>query len=432
MITVSRVRPATTICAILASGSALAAGYKLPETSTNATALSAAYVANASGPDASYYNPARMALLDGGGAIQGDLTLVHLQSIKYRGTQTTSSGTFTADDSSEEEYIPVPTMHYMSPEVGNARFGLSVVSPGGLSKRWEGYAERAAEEFTLKIVEINPTVGYRINDKLAIGGGIRMVYTDGVVKSTAPAGAPTFGLARDLTGDSIDFGYNLAVQFEPNESWALAATYRSKVDLTVKGDAELSDDFGVSYDGSASVTVPLPAALAIAAAFDVRDDTTLEFVFERTFWSDYEELDFDYGGPITSMAPGGLGALLTAAANDNFADASPRDWKDVNTYRFGLTHQFDQKLTLMAGFALDKSPAPKQTIGFELPESDGKIFSLGARYKLSKQLELGGAVLYTKRDKLKLTAAGNDNGLTGEFSDAGAVLVSAGAIYRFD
>jgi long-chain fatty acid transport protein len=128
-----------------------------------------------------------------------------------------------------------------------------------------------------------------------------------------------------------------------------------------------------------------------------------------------------------------LNDALTAAANSNFADASPRDWKDVDTFRFGLTHQYNDKLTLMAGFALDESPAPKRTIGFELPESDGKIYSLGARYKVTKNVELGGAVLYTKREKLKLTAAdGNDSGLVGEFSDAGAVLVSAGAIYRFD
>jgi long-chain fatty acid transport protein len=86
----------------------------------------------------------------------------------------------------------------------------------------------------------------------------------------------------------------------------------------------------------------------------------------------------------------------------------------------------------MAGFAIDESPAPKRTIGFELPESDGKIYSLGARYKLSKQLEIGGAVLYTERDGLTLDPGENDSGLVGEFSDGGALLVSAGVLYRFD
>jgi len=246
------------------------------------------------------------------------------------------------------------------------------------------------------------------------------------VKSAAPAALG--GLTRDLTGDSIDFGYNLAMHLEPTDRWAFTATYRSKVDLTVKGDASLSDVAGTAYSGGANVTIPLPAALALAAAFDVTNDTTFEFVFERTYWGAYEELDFNYSGTIAS--PGGAG--LTARHIAAFDDAKAKDWSDVNTYRFGLTHRYNEKLTLMGGFAIDESPAPTQTIGFELPESDGKIYSLGARYKMSKNIELGGAVLYTKRDKLQVSAAANDNGLTGEFSNAGALLVSLGAIYRFD
>ncbi|MES9958202.1 MAG: hypothetical protein ABW120_00385 [Sedimenticola sp.] len=44
--------------ALLTTGQAHAGGYKIPEQSVNSTALSAAYVANAQGPDSSYYNPA--------------------------------------------------------------------------------------------------------------------------------------------------------------------------------------------------------------------------------------------------------------------------------------------------------------------------------------------------------------------------------------
>jgi long-chain fatty acid transport protein len=86
----------------------------------------------------------------------------------------------------------------------------------------------------------------------------------------------------------------------------------------------------------------------------------------------------------------------------------------------------------MGGFALDQSPVPKRTIGFELPESDGQIFSVGGRYKVSRQLEIDAGVLYTRRDTLKLKPGQNDNRIVGEFKDAGALLVSLGAMYRFD
>jgi len=412
-----RTAQCTCVLAALAAPHAMAAGYKLPETSTNATALSAAYVANADGADASYYNPAGMALNADGGAIRGDLTLVHLPSINFNGTQNpplAPPGT-DASDSSKTENILVPTMHYVSPYVGDARFGLSIVVPGGLSKRWGGYGARSAEEFSLRTIEVNPTVGYRISDQLAVGAGVRMVYSDGVVRSTIPG-----SIFRDLEGDSVDFGYNLAVHYEPTDTLAFAATYRSKVDLTVEGHARLGSGPATLYDNGARVTVPLPAALAIAAAFDIHRDTTIEFVFERTYWSAYEKLDFQYDAPVPPpLVP-------------FFATPIPKDWKDVNTYRLGLTHRLDDTWTLMAGFALDESPAPPQTIGFELPESDGKIFSLGARYRASNNLEIGGAVLYTVREDLHLNSADNDNALTGTFSDAGALLVSLGAQYQFD
>lgn len=242
-----------------------------------------------------------------------------------------------------------------------------------------------------------------------------MVYSDGVVKSTVPG-----SIFRDLEGDSFDFGYNLAVHYEPSQRLRLAATYRSKVDLTIEGKAKLGSAGVTLYDGSTRLTIPLPAALALAAAFDVTDNTTVELVVERTYWSDYKQLDFDYGSPIPApLVP-------------RFDDPIAKDWDDVMTYRLGLTHQLNDRWTLMAGLALDESPAPKQTIGFELPEADGKIVSIGARYKVSDKLQLNGGILYTQRETLKLTAAGNDNGLTGEFSDIGAVLLSAGAVYRFD
>jgi long-chain fatty acid transport protein len=296
-----------------------------------------------------------------------------------------------------------------------------LVSPGGLSKRWNGHGAWFAQEFSLQTVEMNPTAAYRLSDKLAVGGGVRMVYSRGKVKSriSSPFVPPAQQVFRDLDGDSFDFGYNLAVHFAPSEAWRLAATYRSRVDLTVEGNARLGNALGAIYNGAASVEVPLPAALSLATAFEVTPDTTFEIVYERTYWSAYDELDFDYD------VDNPLGGV--------FDQSIPKDWEDSNTIRLGLTHRLDDRWTLMAGFAIDESPAPKRTIGYELPESDGKIYSIGARYRVDDQWELAGGVLYTKRDELRIRASDdNDLGLVGEFDGAGALLVTLGARYDFD
>ena len=43
-----------------------------------------------------------------------------------------------------------------------------------------------------------------------------------------------------IEGDSIDFGYNLALTYKPIKDLTLSATYRSKIDLTVEGKASLT------------------------------------------------------------------------------------------------------------------------------------------------------------------------------------------------
>jgi len=382
----------------LSAATLLASGYRIPEQSLNSTALSAAYVAGANGADASYYNPANMALMGGGAEIETAFTYINLPKVQFDGA---------SDADSLEEHFFMPTMHYVSPMMGNWRFGLSIVAPGGLSKRWdEAIPKASAEEFSLKVIEVNPTASYKFSDEFAIGFGLRGVYSEGVVKSTAAA-------SRDLTGDSIDFGYNLAMTYKPAKDMTLAATYRSKIDLTVEGNADLYSGAVKVFDNiGASVTVPLPASLALSASY-VIDKTTLEFVFERTYWSAYDKLDFNYDRSIGVLAP-------------SFDAPKDKLWKDVNAYRIGVTHQYSDALKLMAAFAIDKNPAPDSTLSYELPDSDAKLYSVGFEYKLDKQMSIGMAYLFDDKESRTVNASVN-----GTFTDSAAHLVTASLKYKF-
>jgi len=410
----------------LAAATALnAAGYKLPEQSVNSMALGAAYVAHTWSADTAYYNPANMAFLEGDKQyVEGALTLVHLPAIDFNGKQVAripAPPGFTlvpANASTKVENIPVGHLFYVSPAYDRWRFGLSVAAPGGLSKRWEAPVQKLfAQEFTLKIIEVNPSFSYKFNDSLSFGGGIRMVYTDGRVKSDGKPVFPPIRMARDMKGDSIDWGYNLALSFRPSKDLNFALTYRSNVNLTVKGSATLyagPAGFPPIYSGGASVTVPLPATLAFAAAKTFDDRLTVELVYERTFWSKYKNLDFNYDLP-----------------QPVFDDPIDKSWKDSNTYRLGLTYRYSDRLTLMAGYAYDETPIPSRTLGYELPDSDAHIFSAGFRFKQSENFEWGAAILYDHKKKRSLAAGENENGIVGTFSKGGALLTTVGFQYKF-
>ncbi|MDG4476320.1 OmpP1/FadL family transporter [Thiovibrio frasassiensis] len=400
---------------ILAAGPAFASGYRIPEQSTNSVALSNAYVANTPGADASYFNPANMSWLEDGWHSEFSLTYINLASIDY-----TDNNSVTQSGSSRTENFVLPEFHLVSPRYNNFRLGLSLIYPYGLSKRWDAPFPRvSAEEFTLKTYELNPSLSYQVNNKLSVAAGVRAIYSEGKVKSTDTMPAVGYA-ARDLEGTGTDYGYNLAVTYKPVTNLSLAATYRSKVELEIEGDATLSIGGVTAYNNRyAEVMVPAPAVLSLAAAYSF-EKTTVEFTYDKTFWNTYDKLDFNYDVSLQTIN-GTLYALFDAPGAKN--------WSNSNAYRIGVTHKCTDKLTAMFGFAIDQNPVPDQTLGFELPDSDAKIYSIGARYQLNDKLQIGAAYLYD--DKESRTVANAAPKPNGSFDNSAAHLLNVGLQYRF-
>ena len=405
----------------IVSSAVMAGGYKIPEQSLNSMALGAAYVAHTMGADTAYFNPANMAFMEDKQYIEGAVTLAHLPSNEF------SLGAFSGD--SETENLPIPNLHYVSNAMGDFRWGVSLVAPGGLTKRWESAFQKAsAEEFTLKIIELNPSMSYKIADNLAVGAGLRVIYSEGIVKSNGAAlsqaiANPRANIARDMEGDTVEFGYNLALTYKPTSDINVAVTYRSNIDLDEEGSATLSAGGRTLYDGDSSVSVPLPAALNVAISKTWEDKYTLEFNYERTFWSTYETLDFEYGGA-------NIGPLTPV-----FDAPIVRDWKDTNTYRLGATYKMTDKLTTMFAFAIDETPVPKEHLGFELPDSDAKIVSMGFRYQQTENFSWGAAFLYDSKKGTTIkpgeNAKVNPTAGTANFTEGGAFLSTIGMAYEF-
>lgn len=283
------------------------------------------------------------------------------------------------------------------------------------------YAKSTAQKFSLKILELSPSIAYRVHETFSVAFGPRMTYIDGEVKSEATrnVNGNTIKIARDLEGDSFDFGYNVALTYKPVKPLTFAATYRSNVDLSIKGDASLQVGPAL-YNGKASITIPLPAVFNFAVSYDF-GNTIVEAVYERAFWSKYKALDFNYAQDLTT------GPLAV------FDVPLQKKWKDVNAYRIGVTHKATDKLTLMAGFAYDESPANHKYFGFELPDSDAKLYSLGLSYDITKNMSVGISYLYDQKKKVHINnrTAQNPTAINGKFENGSAHLVSTSFMYKF-
>ena len=400
-----------TTLSVITSSVLMASGYKIPETSANSVALGGANVAHVKSADAAYDNPANMIFMSDTNHIEADLMYVGTSATNFQGSYTSQGTTTTGHDiSAKEQTFIIPSLHYVSPKLGDsgARVGLSIVVPGGLTREWEDQpAKSTAEKFSLQVVEINPTAAFSVTDSVSVAVGFRMVHSSGEVTSHSSA-------SREMVGDSMDYGYNLALSYKPTSNLDIGLTYRSQVDLTTEGNAKLYIGDSKVYDGGASLTVPLPAAVSVAMAYTFSTKTTVEAVYEKTYWSAYHSIDFNYTSDISPILV------------PSYDDPLERNWKDSEAYRLGITQELET-LTLMAGFVMDATPTPEETLGFESPGSDSISVSFGGRYDISDSMDVGLGVLYSMKEDRTVKNASID----GEFTNSNALLVSAGLGYKF-
>lgn len=400
-----------TALSLIASSVIYANGYKIPENSVNSVSLLAANIAHSSGADTAYFNPANMAFMEDENNIDISLMLISVKGSSFKGSAYDPKVGKPVDnlDIESESSLPViPAINFVSGKYGDFNFGFSMVVPSGVTKEWEvSPAKDVAEQFTLEVLELNPTVAYKINEKLAVALGARVLHSSGIVKSTSSA-------SRDMEGDSFDFAYNLALAYKPTTALEIGITYRSEVTLTEEGNAKLFIGDAKVYDGGASVGVPLPAQLNLAMAYTFESKTTVELVYEKNFWSAYETLDFNYVSTIP--------VILQASMDD----PKPKNWEDTNTFRLGITQELDQ-LTLMAGLTIDETPIPNETLSFELPGTDSIAISFGGQYQINEKLSAGFGMLCSMKEAREV----NNEHIQGEFASDNIIILSTGIGYKF-
>jgi long-chain fatty acid transport protein len=402
------------LAALLTAGSAWAAGYRIPEQSVDSTAKAGAHIASANGADASYFNPANMSWSSADTwQVEGDLTYIHLPSITYADNRSVLM-----NGESEKENFLLPTVFMVSPDYNNFRVGFSVTAPYGLAKRWQQPFPRTfSEEYSLKVFDINPTISYKICDYFSVAAGPRILYSSAKVSSNGVVSrAIGYTASRFMDGDTTELGWNAALSARPMKNMTLAVTYRSEVNLDLEGDALLGTNTQTTPVATGgSVSIPAPAVLSLSAAYTF-DKLTVDLTWDRTYWSDYENIIFQYDTTLRNpILIGAFGAPIV------------KNWDDSDAYRLGLSYDLNETWTLMAGFAYDQTPVPDATLGFELPDSDAYLYSVGARYKVSNQIELGAGYLYDYKKSRSVTNAIVD----GTFTDSAAHLLTVGLTYTF-
>jgi long-chain fatty acid transport protein len=254
--------------------------------------------------------------------------------------------------------------------------GLGIYTPYGSSATWDDeWAGRyLIQNISLQAFYFQPTVAYKINDKIGVGAGF--IYTTGGVK--LERGIPGVNDASvELDGSANDIGYNVGVYYKPTEALSIGIDYRSEIAMKVEdGDATFNNV--PSALGSAlpsankfSAELPMPANLDFGFSYQFNEKLLLAFEVNWVMWSTYDSLKFTFDENPASLN-----------------SSSPREYKDSWITRIGAEYILNEKLTFRAGAYYDPSPTNEDYFTPETVSLNTVAFTLGLTYKPCEKLEI--------------------------------------------
>jgi len=367
------------------------------------------------------WNPGALATLDSkySFSLGGFGTLTKAEYTGLNGTESTDNPTNT------------PFYFYGSMKVSDKfAVGLGVYTPFGNTMDWgETWSGRyLIQDISMKSIYIQPTISYKVNDWLSVGAGLNIVYGDVELNKAIPVFHPVNGSFLgdgkvNISGNNIQFGYNLGVFLQPNDKLNIGISYRSQIDVKLEysdADANFSLLADALPDGGVAAELPLPSSLNLGVAYQINEKWLVSADVNFIKWSEYESLDFDFENPAVPDSQ------------------SKRDWDNTMTWRFGTRYTASEKLDLYAGLYFDKTPTNTMFYSPETPGADKVGVSLGFSYKLTDKLSLDATVLYNEGEKVTAAETNptsqaiyqNPQGFTGEYKYR-AWLPGVGITYNF-
>jgi len=402
------------------ASTAMAGGYRVALQGQKALAMGHTGVAMSDSSEVVFFNPAGMTQLEADTDITGGLTLLTSETL-YQNDQTNASA-------KTDNPLGTPINGYMSKRISDKMsWGLGVYTPYGNTVEWptDWEGSHLVNNIELKTIFIQPTIGYQINEKSSVGFGL--AYVTGMVEfnrnlSTSLADANGNRSNVTIEDSGIDaWGYNLGFMVKQNDKLTLGASYRSQVDLKARGGSADFENIPTALqpifpDTTFDADLVLPAELTLGLAYEYSDKTTLAFDINRTYW-------------------GAFDALTVVFNNGAGTSVSPRNYKDVNIYRFGVQHQLDDQWILRGGIYFDQSPVQDGFFSPETPRNDSIGYTAGASYQYSKNLELDISLLILTFDEITNSYDFyQEGGVTIPFEgtyDSSVTTIGFGLSYRY-
>jgi len=169
----------------------------------------------------------------------------------------------------QRSLTPTPAFYYARKLSDQWAVGLGLNIPFATSsdygENWIGRYH--AVETAVTAFDINPTVAYRINDKVSVGGGLTVQLANALLTSKLDSGATCLGISQaaqlpittcggiglnpndpsadsdvELDGSGTAVTFNLGVLIKPRDGTKIGVAYRHGTEHSLKGDATFTNN----------------------------------------------------------------------------------------------------------------------------------------------------------------------------------------------
>ncbi|MFP5405747.1 MAG: OmpP1/FadL family transporter, partial [Gammaproteobacteria bacterium] len=382
----------------------------------NAHAGSAATAENAS---TIWFNPAGMTQLQAREFSVG-LSLVK-PSFKFE-NQGSLSGALAGNGGDAGSWAALPNAYLSWALSKDLYVGVGLGAPFGLKTSYDDNWIGAAQslEFDIKTYNINPSIAYRLNDKVSLGLGVNWQRMDATYKrAVSIVNLPLSRTLAILDADSDAWGWNAGALFTLSDATRLGVSYRSAVKHELRGSLNVEGPAAglnpALANGSAGADVKLPDTLILSAAH--RLDSRWELLGDLS-WTGWSKID-QLGIVRTS---GALSGVTVQTLDAQFRDT----WR----LALGANYQYNPTWKFKGGIAYDQTPvrgADRRLTA--LPDNNRTWLTVGAQWKPTpaSALDFGVAYLFvpdTSIDNNQLSAdpAQNRGRVTGEYKSSVWIL----------
>jgi long-chain fatty acid transport protein len=357
-----------------------ASGFAVENQGARAMGFAGAYVAQAVDPSAIFYNAGGVGFLKGRQLyISGGLGSYN--------TDFTGSGPFPAAgtlESTDRPFMVLPSLYYTHQLRERLTVGVGVNRPFGYRAQWENpdafTGRHICTDCEVKSVAVSPTVGWQVEDRLAVGFGLDLRFSSFRLSRRIQADIGAFPVPTDVASVDLEsesdtsIGWNVGVLASPTEEVTIGLAYRSGFvgDFGATGTFTqiLTGDTVVDRAVAGTLPTPQPAVVAFdlpatfAAGLAVkRGDWTVEGDLVWTFWSAFDEVSISMpGAPI-------------------YDGDLPMDYESTWQGRLGAEYVLNEAWVVRAGYAYDHGPQPTTTVSPFLHDSNRHAFGGGATWK---------------------------------------------------